>query len=206
MHGRSVERIRDGDGQGVRRGREKCADLRLTVAESGDEHGDGVADPSQPEAAATRTGSARSDMDRVRNEVGREQRHDGAEVSDRSMGPVGGGAGSNAPSVCQRGGSNMVTGPVSTANVLALLKHQGYRCALTGRLLTPETAALDHIVPLRFGGEHLIENTQVLHKDVNRAKNSMTNEVFVAMCGEVVRWSVCAEREGAIDDADRTDI
>lgn len=57
-----------------------------------------------------------------------------------------------------------------------------------------------------FGGEHLIENTQVLHKDVNRAKNSMTNEVFVAMCGEVVRWSMCAEREGAIDDADRTDI
>ncbi|GAB4549496.1 MAG: hypothetical protein Tsb0013_10780 [Phycisphaerales bacterium] len=79
----------------------------------------------------------------------------------------------------------MVTGPVSTANVLGLLERQGYRCALTGRQLTPETAALDHIVPLRFGGEHVIENTQVLHKDVNRAKNSMTNVEFARMCEEV---------------------
>ncbi|MEO0513585.1 MAG: HNH endonuclease signature motif containing protein [Planctomycetota bacterium] len=78
-----------------------------------------------------------------------------------------------------------MTGPVSTTNVLALLERQGYRCALTGRRLTPETAALDHIVPLRFGGEHVIENTQVLHKDVNRAKNSMTNVEFARMCEEV---------------------
>jgi len=76
--------------------------------------------------------------------------------------------------------------------VLDLLERQRFRCALTGRALTPESAALDHIVPIRCGGEHVIENAQVLHKDVNRAKGSMTTEAFVALCGEVVRWS----REG----------
>ena len=80
-------------------------------------------------------------------------------------------------------------GPVSVENVLRLLEHQQHRCALTGRRLTPETAALDHIVPVRFGGEHLIENTQVLHKDVNRAKGSLTNDEFSGLCREVVRWS-----------------
>jgi 5-methylcytosine-specific restriction endonuclease McrA len=80
-------------------------------------------------------------------------------------------------------------GAVSVENVLRLLEHQQYRCALTGRRLTPQTASLDHIVPVRLGGEHAIENTQVLHKDVNRAKGALTNEEFRAMCREVVAWA-----------------
>ena len=59
---------------------------------------------------------------------------------------------------------------------------------LTGRDLTPQTAALDNIVPIRCGGKHVIENVQVLHKNVNRAKGSLTNEEFVALCREVVTW------------------
>jgi len=80
-------------------------------------------------------------------------------------------------------------GPVSVENVLRLLEHQQYRCALTGRSLTPQTAALDHIVPVRFGGEHVIKNTQVLHKDVNRAKGSLTSDEFTGLCRDVVLWS-----------------
>jgi 5-methylcytosine-specific restriction endonuclease McrA len=86
-------------------------------------------------------------------------------------------------------GSQVVTGDVSIENVLRLLEAQQYRCALTGRSLTPQSAALDHVVPVRFGGEHVIQNAQVLHKDVNRAKGSLTNEEFIGMCHEVVRWS-----------------
>ncbi|MCC7408097.1 MAG: hypothetical protein IT442_08495 [Phycisphaeraceae bacterium] len=82
-----------------------------------------------------------------------------------------------------------MTGNVSVESVLRLLEAQQYRCALTGRCLTPQSAALDHVVPVRFGGEHLIQNAQVLHKDVNRAKGSLTNEEFIGMCREVVRWS-----------------
>ena len=86
-------------------------------------------------------------------------------------------------------GPKLVTGDVSVESVLRLLGAQQYRCALTGRSLMPQTAALDHIVPVCFGGEHAIENTQVLHKDVNRAKGSLTNEEFIGMCREVVQWS-----------------
>lgn len=82
-----------------------------------------------------------------------------------------------------------MTGDVSIENVLRLLEAQQYRCALTGRRLTPQNAALDHVVPVRFGGEHVIQNAQVLHKDVNRAKGSLTNEEFIGVCREVVCWS-----------------
>lgn len=77
-------------------------------------------------------------------------------------------------------------GPVSVGNVLRLLERQNYRCALTGRPLTPELASLDHIVPVRCGGMHQIENAQVLHRNVNRAKTTMNNEEFIALCREVV--------------------
>lgn len=87
--------------------------------------------------------------------------------------------------VCAEERPPSIGGAVTTSSVLALLEHQQFRCALTGRPLTPESAALDHIVPIRCGGQHVIENTQVLHKDVNRAKNSMTNEAFARLCEEV---------------------
>jgi 5-methylcytosine-specific restriction endonuclease McrA len=60
--------------------------------------------------------------------------------------------------------------------VLGLVERQRYRCALSGRELTPETTALDHILPVRRGGAHVIENSQLLHKDVNRAKGPLTSE------------------------------
>jgi 5-methylcytosine-specific restriction endonuclease McrA len=68
---------------------------------------------------------------------------------------------------------------------MRLLEFQRYRCALTGRQLTPTTAALDHIVPIRCGGQHVIENAEVLHKDVNRAKGALTNSEFIQLCREV---------------------
>jgi hypothetical protein len=79
-----------------------------------------------------------------------------------------------------------LSGRVTVANVLRLLERQNYRCALTGRHVTPDLASLDHIVPVRCGGEHRIENAQVLHRNVNRAKTTMTNEEFIALCREVV--------------------
>jgi 5-methylcytosine-specific restriction endonuclease McrA len=82
-----------------------------------------------------------------------------------------------------------LSGRVTVANVLRLLERQNYRCALTGRLLTPDLASLDHIVPVRCGGEHRIENAQVLHRNVNRAKTTMTNEEFIALCREVVEYA-----------------
>lgn len=81
--------------------------------------------------------------------------------------------------------------------MLKLVERQGYRCALTDRELNPKTASLDHVIPTGKGGEHLITNTQVLHKAVNRAKGTMTNEEFVAMCREVVEHDE-RKRSGAV--------
>lgn len=80
------------------------------------------------------------------------------------------------------------SGRITTSSVLRLVEFQRYRCAMTGRSLTPETASLDHIVPVRLGGEHVIENVQVLHKEVNRAKATMTSEEFIRLCREVVAY------------------
>lgn len=103
-----------------------------------------------------------------------------------------------APAVHPEGESDpsRPIGRVTTANVLQLLEFQSHRCALTGRRLEPSTASLDHIVPVRCGGAHAIENTQVLHKDVNRAKSTMTNDEFVQLCHEVVHHSAgCSDDE-----------
>ena len=105
-----------------------------------------------------------------------------------------------AEEVCPQEQAAVIGTKVTTGNVLSLLATQEYRCALTGRELTPETAALDHIVPIRCGGQHVIENTQVLYRDVNRAKGSMPNDEFIGLCREVVRWTDAhsiEDREGA---------
>lgn len=74
-------------------------------------------------------------------------------------------------------------------DLLQMLQAQAYRCSLSGRVLTPATASLDHILPVSRNGRHAIENTQILDKQVNRAKATMTNEEFVAMCRDVVAWA-----------------
>jgi len=80
---------------------------------------------------------------------------------------------------------------IGVRDVLWLARRQDFRCALTGRRLQPETAALDHMLSVARGGRHCIENAQMLHKDVNRAKGTLTNEEFVTLCREVVAWADC---------------
>lgn len=76
-------------------------------------------------------------------------------------------------------------GKISTAQIMRLIEEQEYKCALSGVELTPKDAALDHKMPLARGGSHTIDNAQVLHADVNRAKGSLTNDEFIAMCRRV---------------------
>jgi 5-methylcytosine-specific restriction endonuclease McrA len=74
----------------------------------------------------------------------------------------------------------------SPDEILALIERQDFRCALTGARLTPDTAALDHIIPVSRDGAHTIENAQVVQKEVNRAKGTLTNDEFIALCRAVV--------------------
>lgn len=68
-----------------------------------------------------------------------------------------------------------------------LLEHQGHRCALTGELLTPDNAEVDHIQPIAGGGTNTMENVQIVVASVNRAKGTMAQEEFVGMCQRVAR-------------------
>ena len=69
----------------------------------------------------------------------------------------------------------------------ALLEQQGYKCALTGRDLDPQTAHVDHVKPIAEGGESGIDNLQWLDMTVNRAKGTMSVADFYTMCRDVVR-------------------
>jgi len=167
---------------------------RPVVADSA-QHGAGVAySPQPPTGQGQRASDGQTYVAGLRSSGRRDCRQDSVAGKTERLGAMDPESRDSRESLHPQGQAPVVErsapqGPVSVENVLHLLEYQQYRCALTGRELTPQTAALDHIVPIRFGGEHIIENAQVLHKDVNRAKGSLTSEEFISMCGEVVRWS-----------------
>lgn len=88
----------------------------------------------------------------------------------------------SAPRISHQSGS-----VVTAYEVQALLVQQDFRCALTGAELKPTDAAMDHIQAVSRGGTHTIDNAQILRKDVNRAKGTLTNEEFLKLCRAVVR-------------------
>lgn len=77
---------------------------------------------------------------------------------------------------------------LTSKDVRDLVERQQYRCAMTGRQLTPDVAFVDHVFPVSRGGAHSIENLQVVHADVNEAKGTMTPAEFITMCRDVVAW------------------
>jgi 5-methylcytosine-specific restriction endonuclease McrA len=159
---------------------------------SGSFNGQRVANPAQSAASEGKCeGCAKANMERVcLSRCGNLDLQEKPRETERleTVGDTPGDSGKSLHSEIETDwvNSRPPTGDVCTENVMRLLAYQKYRCALTGRELTPETAALDHIVPIRLGGNHAMENVQVLHKDVNRAKGSLTNETFIDMCREVV--------------------
>lgn len=171
------------------------ADSWQPVVAGGAQHGARLKNPPQSSASQRQfTSDCQADMEGVRPPGVRHCRHESEPRSQERLVFMGHSARDGWEPLYPQGEAAVViaarpTGPVSTDNVLRLLEHQHYRCALTGRTLTPQTAAIDHIVPIRLGGEHTIENTQILHKDVNRAKGSMTSEEFIGLCREVARWA-----------------
>jgi 5-methylcytosine-specific restriction endonuclease McrA len=76
----------------------------------------------------------------------------------------------------------------NAAQLMNRLRQQEFRCALSGIELTPETARLDHIVPVSQGGTDEIDNLQWLHVDVNTAKGTMSQDQFVSMCRKVAEY------------------
>jgi len=77
-------------------------------------------------------------------------------------------------------------GDITAGNLYELLERQHYTCVLSGRQLEPDTAALDHVVPLSRGGKHELPNVQWLDKEINQMKGQNTNDEFIALCNIVV--------------------
>lgn len=82
-------------------------------------------------------------------------------------------------------GDGRPTGKLTATKVKALLEYQGYRCALTGRQLTTDDCEADHIIPVRDGGGNVAENIQLVVKQANKAKGTMTQDQFVQLCRDV---------------------
>ncbi len=83
---------------------------------------------------------------------------------------------------------------VTAKQVFDLVEQQQYRCALSGRKLTPETASLDHIVPLGRGGTHDISNLWILEHRINSAKGTQLLSEFLEMCQDVVSCQGSSEK------------
>jgi len=192
MHGRrDTEGMATGissDGPGAGRRRPQRPDPDGPLVSCCALHGPGMAEPAQPTASAPAARETPAELGGVCQHGGGHHHHAGKPRRDDGLASMGRRKSRSAETVCPQESAPVVDTPVTTTNVLRLLQRQEYRCAMTGRDLTPQTAALDHIVPIRCGGKHVIENAQVLHKDVNRAKGSLTKEQFVALCREVVTW------------------
>ncbi len=70
-------------------------------------------------------------------------------------------------------------------DLLAKIESQGFRCALSGLPITPETASLDHIVPVSEGGSHSVANLQWVHTSVNVMKARLSQMEFIETCKKV---------------------
>lgn len=91
-----------------------------------------------------------------------------------------------------------ISGSITQKNIRALAEAQGYRCAVSGAELTPDTATVDHIVPLSRGGPHGLANLHVVHKQIQKAKGSMTLPDFVTLCRSVVAHADSREQSGLL--------
>lgn len=193
--GSSMAAVCERAGEPSTHGQAQCLDPRRPLVAGGEQHGAGMEDTAQPPSTQEqRLRDGQADVEGVRPSSGPYRSHKGEPCEKERLAPVGFSTGERREPVHTQEGSPLGEAPspwgaVSIENVLRLLEHQHYRCALTGRALTPQMAALDHIVPIRYGGGHVIENTQVLHKDVNRAKGSLTSQEFIGLCREVARWA-----------------
>ena len=69
----------------------------------------------------------------------------------------------------------------------ALLEKQQYRCALSGRELTPETTDAEHILPLDSGGTHTPDNIYLIVRDAARLKRHLTEAQVIELCFDILK-------------------
>jgi len=86
-------------------------------------------------------------------------------------------------------GSGVGKKKATRTQLIKLINEQEFRCALSGVELEPSDATLDHIVPVSNGGDHSIDNLQVVNDTVNRMKGTLSNDDFIMWCRKVASWN-----------------
>jgi hypothetical protein len=76
----------------------------------------------------------------------------------------------------------------TTRQLERLAYEQGERCALSGRMIKPETADLDHIIALSNGGTNAIDNLHWLDRQVHKCKGTLDTNEFIRVCLDVAAW------------------
>ena len=76
---------------------------------------------------------------------------------------------------------------VTPRQLATLWKRQKGHCALTGRRLD-RSAQLDHIQPRAKGGGNQLDNLRWVCQEVNLAKRDLTDQEFLTLCGDVMKW------------------
>ncbi|AFM14210.1 hypothetical protein Turpa_3576 [Turneriella parva DSM 21527] len=69
----------------------------------------------------------------------------------------------------------------------SLLERQNYRCALSGRELTPENTDAEHILPLDSGGSHTPQNIYLIVRDAARLKRHLTEAQVIDLCFDILK-------------------
>lgn len=70
-----------------------------------------------------------------------------------------------------------------------IAKRQRCKCALTGRRLTNENISSDHIICKTHGGLTSPENIRLVVKEANIARNTLSDDKFIALCKDVVEYN-----------------
>lgn len=78
---------------------------------------------------------------------------------------------------------------ITGSRIYAIVRLNGFRCAMSGLELDPDNASLDHIKPLSRGGTHTLDNVHVIHSTVNRMKGEMDQAEFVRWCKLIAQWN-----------------
>ena len=60
---------------------------------------------------------------------------------------------------------------------------------------------MDHIVPIAYGGQHVVENLMIVHSDINQLKGTASLDFVVGLCCAVADH--CKSRGIDIEDAAR---
>ena len=95
---------------------------------------------------------------------------------------------------CKRGAKlRKIQWSLTLEDIDSILEKQGFKCALSGRELVygyidlnDYTASIDRIDSNR---DYKKSNIQILHKDINMAKQSYEQSYFIKLCREVAEYN-----------------